>query len=1066
MKRSFVILTSIALLCCWAGAALAANTTVTSGSALKSVLEDSTRADGDVITITNGVNPSLASVGYINVTKKITLQGQAGTTSIASQVTDAVGLLNTNMLKDNWPSLLDSHQSFFSNIVNKLSAALPTTSLLGSSRADGIYFANTSKLINLTITGFDVNSTTGATYRPHITNSPVASNVDGRGFDTFQNVAVVGNEITHNNIFDGGILGDRSNNYNTYDVYAAKTVVGLLSQNNRVTSVSQRAIGGALGSWANYDLIDSSIFINNYIQGDSVASGSVMAPNYINILKNSLFYGNESYSTASTARGPIYMYKTDWANDPVYAIELVQNTYFINNYAHGNSAMGGAISVRGTDGLGTLKSSVFAYNVATGTSGAASGGAIDAGFNPTDSSDGSGGGGINLLDGSVFYANKAISTGSSASHNAYGGAIALGGRENKHSVKGQANFDGFTIKDSLFIGNETSSLNGRASGGALYVGTNMAGTSTTGYQTINFITSDGGLTEFSGNLANGVSNGIGVGSGNTTVSSFNVRLNVNPGNDGVVLFADPVTVLMNNGKAFELNRTGGKGEFRWGGQNVFDAAGGAILNLGKGTTVLLPSFNLTRTSTNDLKIVLGAEGKIVLDLPGRNPSQPYFSNPSSIVNSGGQISVSNSNIGDFSEDFVFATGTSLPSASAFTVSPVMEGTGVPGVTTSVSMISDSGQLIVRAIRTGTAAAFTLAGVNSLLSMEAVTTIFNAQTTADRQATYQALTHNLASFTGESLAGPATALLDASAVVIGEMKDNFSKSLGRQAPSSGESPKTNRVWGGLLYRKIDQDSSEGFHGYDSATFGGVIGFSAPLTDNLALGAYVSVGKNSTDYNNIASELDGDYLQFGLVSSIRPTTQLNLTADLSYSTFDIQSLRRLPAFGTASAQYDAKVASVGLEGSYDIAISERTTLSPFLELRYQHLTQDRIVEDGGGIFAMSLDKLSHDDFYSNLGAKIELDLNLSSAVVLTPKASLAWRHRYGNERLSASGRYLSNPGAVPIQALLPDRDQAEVGVGLEVQPGGPDGLVGLDLSYKLAFGKSSQEHNASLTLDFRW
>jgi hypothetical protein len=1067
----------LTLLAAWGGAAFGADVTVGPDSDFREVLEDPAREDGDVVTIAVDVNPELGGGGYINVTKRVTLRGQADEFLISEVVADAVSALNEVVKSGDWRSVLDGHWNLFGDLVGKVEADLPTTRLLGGQNpGDGICFEAASSLENLTIKGFYIYSNSTDTYRPHITSSPPASGLAAdSGFDAWVNVAVANNSISHKGQFDGGVLGGNNNNAN--DVYAAKMVVGLASLNNDVYSAGGMVTGGAIGAWADFDLIDESIFARNEIVSDQVAGGSAMAPIHIGTISDSLVYQNKSFSSGSIAAGgAVYMHQTDWRNDQGFAIGLMENTYFIANTAEGIDAMGGAISVRGTDGLGELRNSVFAFNDAVGSVGAALGGAIDAGANPSNSGAG-GGGGINLLDGCVFYANGAISFLPAATGDAYGGAIIVGGRDD--SATGPANLENFTILDTLFIGNLAYSSNGRASGGALYVGTNMAISGAPGWQVINFTTSPGGLTEFSGNTANGAADGIGVGSANEDDSTVNIRFKVDPGEGGLVLFADPVTVLMNNGMKFELERTGGPGEFRWGGANVVDADGGSFITFGAGRTVLLADFNLAGGPANPLEVTLGGGADVVLELAGRDPGAPFLTNPILTTNSGVVISVTDPTgykIGDFSGEFVFASGAGLPPASGFTLNPVIEGYEGTGLAASATMIIDSGALVVKVASTGTAAAFTRAGVNAGLAREAITAVFNSQSAEQRRATLASVMGDLGTFTGEPLAGTAAALLDSTWTVINEARGRFIRAMGpgspgqgslaSGAPSAGDGDHSARVWGGFLFRRLDQDASGGFHGFGSDTYGGVVGVSGSFTEGLDLGFYISAGRNSTDYEGLAASLEGDFLQFGLVSALRAIPRLTIAADVSYSNFDVHSERELGAFGTAKARYDSKVLSVGLEASYAVALSGRTTLSPFLELRYQSLGQDGFTEDGGGIFGLEFGQISHDDFFTRLGAEIAFDIGTSGGAVLAPKAKLAWRHRFGSGLVASEGRYAGNPGVFPVRARLADRDQAEAGVGFQFQPSGREGLVSLDLGYDFALGQSSREHNAFLTVDFRW
>jgi hypothetical protein len=444
------------------------------------------------------------------------------------------------------------------------------------------------------------------------------------------------------------------------------------------------------------------------------------------------------------------------------------------------------------------------------------------------------------------------------------------------------------------------------------------------------------------------------------------RFNVDPGAGGLALFAEPLDVLMNNGRRFELERKGGAGEFRRGGANVVDAAGGASLTFGAGRAALLQDFNLSGRPAA-LEVALGAGADVVPDLAGRAPGAAFFTDPASIVNSGGVISVADPGgrkIGDFSGEFVFASGAGLPPASAFTLNPAIEGCEGTGLAASASMTTVSGDLLVKVARPGTAA-FSRAGVNAGLAREAITAVFNSQGPERRRATLAPVMGGLGAFTGEPLAGTAAALLDATWTVINEAGGRFIGSLGRGqlgpgAPSAGDGGRTARAWGGFWYRRLDQDAGGGCRGLSSDTYGGVAGVSGSFAEGPDLGFRISAGRNSTDYEGLSASPEVDFPRFGLVSAPRPIPRLTIAADVSYSIFDVHSERALGAFGTASARCDSKALSLGLEASCAVALSARTALSPFLELRCRSLGQDGFTEEGGGVFGPEFGRISHDGF----------------------------------------------------------------------------------------------------------
>ncbi len=102
--------------------------------------------------------------------------------------------------------------------------------------------------------------------------------------------------------------------------------------------------------------------------------------------------------------------------------------------------------------------------------------------------------------------------------------------------------------------------------------------------------------------------------------------------------------------------------------------------------------------------------------------------------------------------------------------------------------------------------------------------------------------------------------------------------------------------------------------------------------------------------------------------------------------------------ATANYGAGEAQAFGEISYGVAIG-KLAAEPFASLAYVHLSTTSFTE-AGGVSALTGAVDGDDTGYSTLGARVAANYFLPSGMVLTPRASLAWQHAFGDVTPAAS------------------------------------------------------------------
>ncbi len=135
-------------------------------------------------------------------------------------------------------------------------------------------------------------------------------------------------------------------------------------------------------------------------------------------------------------------------------------------------------------------------------------------------------------------------------------------------------------------------------------------------------------------------------------------------------------------------------------------------------------------------------------------------------------------------------------------------------------------------------------------------------------------------------------------------------------------------------------------------------------------------------------------------------------------------------------------------------------PFAGLAYVHLSTGSFTE-ASGVSALTGAGDGDDVGYSTLGARVATNFLLPSGMTLTPRASLAWQHAFGDVTPAASLAFANTGIAFGISGLPLARDAALVDAGLDLRID-PRGTVGISYSGELANGV--QDH--SVKGNFVW
>ena len=189
-------------------------------------------------------------------------------------------------------------------------------------------------------------------------------------------------------------------------------------------------------------------------------------------------------------------------------------------------------------------------------------------------------------------------------------------------------------------------------------------------------------------------------------------------------------------------------------------------------------------------------------------------------------------------------------------------------------------------------------------------------------------------------------------------------------------------------------------------------------------------------------------------MRQSGPLALRLGAAYSAHKGDSKRDV-AFGSfderLKGDYDADSQQAFAELGYAMG-SGRLSAEPFANLGYQRYHRDGYREKGGDA-ALAVDSDTQDNVSSTFGVRLAHLGMLDNGMSLTPRASLGWRHVYGDVDTRTRQAFIAGGDAFSVEGSALDRDSLVVEAGLEL---GVSATQSVGLGYNGELGSNSRNH----------
>jgi outer membrane autotransporter protein len=283
-------------------------------------------------------------------------------------------------------------------------------------------------------------------------------------------------------------------------------------------------------------------------------------------------------------------------------------------------------------------------------------------------------------------------------------------------------------------------------------------------------------------------------------------------------------------------------------------------------------------------------------------------------------------------------------------------------------------------------------------------------------------------------------------------------------SAGDEITNGNMWGQIIGGTASRDASIAGAGFDSASYGMIIGVDQDITEELTAGIALSWIGSNTDSTNSGAGGDADSYTAALYGTWTPLNlgeRFHLDGQMGIGFSDYAQHHTIHAFGVrADADYHGWQYFANAVASYDFPVGDKTVLTPYLGLRVTHTANDGFTETGAGLLNMTVDDYSNTAFSHDVGVRVSTSFDTALGTV-SPTLKLGWLHDYGGAPASVTGAMAGVTFSAPSAAI--SENGLAIGAALDIARS--DTLT-LGFDYNGDLRSDYQSHTASLKATIRF
>lgn len=294
-------------------------------------------------------------------------------------------------------------------------------------------------------------------------------------------------------------------------------------------------------------------------------------------------------------------------------------------------------------------------------------------------------------------------------------------------------------------------------------------------------------------------------------------------------------------------------------------------------------------------------------------------------------------------------------------------------------------------------------------------------------------------------------------------DSSGLSSGQTGISSGDLSGSQNLWARGYGSYADQDQREGVDGFDSSSWGTLIGYDKQINEAFVLGLASGYGRSDVDgdgISNTQSEIDSIPV---LAYAQTDINQVLLDFGGGFIWHQYDSTRDIPFLSSrANSDYDGQHYVSFIQASKKIE-QKILDITPIVGLQYHHLDLDDYTETGAGAANLSVQDQDYDMLVSTLGLKFSKDISLKSGSKIIPSIKATYNYDFIGDEVQTTASFVSANNTFTATGFEPAQHSFNLGADLTLITAGN---WTLSTTYDLELKEDFYSHNGSVTAKYKF
>ncbi|WP_172150235.1 autotransporter family protein [Pseudomonas tumuqii] len=237
------------------------------------------------------------------------------------------------------------------------------------------------------------------------------------------------------------------------------------------------------------------------------------------------------------------------------------------------------------------------------------------------------------------------------------------------------------------------------------------------------------------------------------------------------------------------------------------------------------------------------------------------------------------------------------------------------------------------------------------------------------------------------------------------------------------------WAKTFGNAGSQGDVDNNYGYDTKTYGLVLAYDRPVSENTRVGVSAGYANSTIDGNNSSGETTIDSYQLTGYLNYTPGpwyVQGALTAGMDRYEGERQII--FPGVNrVAKSDYDGQQYTALVSAGKHFYFDQEVTVTPFASLQTSLLKVDGYNEHGAGGLNHRVDDQDYNLTQSGVGVKVERVIR-SGASTYSPEVHVKWMHDFSDTTIEQTAVLTGGGSAFNVEGIEQNRDLYNVGAGI--------------------------------------